>query len=256
MSDSLNVGQKLSNLFEMELTGFEGIVQGSVHPDLRLNSRTFRCDEFKKNHEGKHILFSGCSVAYGQGLLEDETWAKKLYYKIKQETSVSGFFNLAVPGTGICDIVSNVFKYINNFNKPDLIFILLPPISRRYVYIPTNNQNHEKNIYHAVYKNCKTDEYYPIVQVQSFHYLMFLEMFCKSNDIKLYYFSYDHHFPIMDLNRFFKMDKNVLDANVEKFCIRYPDNEYAIRARDGTHFGEAYHEFWANLYYSLYKQGS
>ena len=49
MSDSLNVGQKLSNLFEMELTGFEGIVQGSVHPDLRLNSRTFRCDEFKKN---------------------------------------------------------------------------------------------------------------------------------------------------------------------------------------------------------------
>ena len=132
----------------------------------------------------------------------------------------------------------------------------MPPISRRYVYIPTNNQNHEKNIYHAVYKNCKTDEYYPIVQVQSFHYLMFLEMFCKSNDIKLYYFSYDHHFPIMDLNRFFKMDKNVLDANVEKFCIRYPDNEYAIRARDGTHFGEAYHEFWANLYYSLYKQGS
>ena len=60
----------------------------------------------------------------------------------------------------------------------------------------------------------------------------------------------------INLNRFFEIDKNVLDASVEKFCIRYPDNEYAISARDGAHFGEAYHEFWANIYYSLYKQGS
>ena len=138
MSDSLIIVHQVLNLFEKKITGHKSNLGKEINPDLKHNSNNFRCEEFKKNHKDTHILFSGCSVTYGQGLLEDEIWAKKLYNKIKQEIPVSGFFNLGVVGIGICDIVANIFKYIDNFGKPDLIFILLPPIQRRYVWNKKN----------------------------------------------------------------------------------------------------------------------
>lgn len=36
--------------------------------EYSLNSSGQRCDEFKKTHEGKHILFAGCSITFGEGL--------------------------------------------------------------------------------------------------------------------------------------------------------------------------------------------
>lgn len=251
MSDAVNVGQLVENLFRMKLDGYQNIVASPITPDLKLNKNNFRCEDFKKNHEGKHILFSGCSVTYGQGLLENEVWAKKLYDRIKENTEVSGFFNLAIPGTGVCEIVANIFKYIHNIGKPDLIFVCMPNLQRRY--ISTNKeQRNFLDIHHAVYKDGKSDEYYDIIQIHSFHYLMFLEMFCKSENIKLYYFSYNNKYPLMALNRLFKTNDKHLAQFVGEYSIKNIENKYTLLARDDVHFGEAYHEYWANFCYNLY----
>lgn len=254
MSNPKYIAQQVLNLFEKKITGYNKNTPKEFSPDLKHNSDNFRCEEFKKNHKDTHILFSGCSVTYGLGLLEDEIWAKKLYNKIKQEIPVSGFFNLGITGTGICDIVANIFKYIDNFGKPDLIFICIPSMHRRYFWNEITDRNNEKNIYHYVYQPNEKDEFLPIIEVHSFHYLMFLEMFCKSNNIKLYYFSYNKYFPKMELERFFKIDQELLKEKVTEYCTNNPNNKNAITARDKKHFGEAYHEFWADFCYNLYKE--
>jgi hypothetical protein len=227
-----------------------------ITPDLKLNSDGFRSDEFKKNHEEKHILFSGCSVTYGLGLLENETWAKKLYNKINKEVHLSGFFNLALPGTGICDIVANIFKYINNYGKPESIFICLPNVQRRYaLYSKDSKKIHDKKIHHAVYDDKGRDEFSDIIQIHSFHYLMFLEMFCKSNNVNLFYFSYNTMFASMELDNFAQIDRRDFIRTLAEFCIKNPDNQFSLSARDGDHFGEAYHEYWANFCHEMYAKG-
>jgi hypothetical protein len=251
MSDAVKVGQEVQNLFRMKLTGYQGMVPNSITPDIKLNKNDFRCEEFKTNHEGAHILFSGCSVTYGQGLLENQIWPTKLYNKIKENTKVSGFFNLAIPGTGVCEIVANIFKYIHNVGKPDLIFVCMPNFQRRYIS-QSKEQYNFLNIHHGVYKDGESDDYYDIIQIHSFHYLMFLEMFCKSENIKLYYFSYNNKYPSMALNRLFKINDKDLAQSVAEYSIKNVENKYALLARDDVHFGEAYHEYWANFCYNLY----
>jgi len=253
MNNSLKIGNMVDNLFTNQLKcSFDASIKLTT-PGLKLNSHGFRSDEFKTDHNGKHILFSGCSVTFGSGLEEKEIWAKKIYEKIKTEIDVSGFFNLAMPGVGVCDIVANVFKYISNFGKPSIIFLCLPPVQRRYVS-KSKNQKDFLEIYHCQYKNNEVDEYYDIIQIHIFHYLMFLEMFCKEQNIKLYYFSYSLNYTEMFLNRFFKINEKNQTNYVAKFCINNPQNKYAEYARDSIHHGEGYHNFWFNHLYSLYKE--
>lgn len=251
----LHLGEEALNLFQRRLIGSPNWREEKT-PDVRVNAEGFRCDEFKTNHNERHILFSGCSVTYGVGLLEDEIWAKKLYNKIKQETPLSGFFNLGLSGIGISEIVANIFKYIHNFGKPHSIFVCLPNVQRRYAIDVSDPHLYPQamppKIYHAVYKDNKNDEFIDIIQIHAFHYLMFLEMFCKSNNINLYCFSYNDNFATMELDRFYKIETRTLVRNLAQFCTDHPKNKYNLEARDDcNHFGEAYHDYWANFCYNL-----
>ena len=117
------------------------IIDYKDNPDtFNINSDFFRSDEFKTAHDGKHILFSGCSVTYGVGLYTKELWSHLLYNKIKNKEKVSGYYNLGTPGTGVFDIVFNIFKYIKNYGNPDVIFIDLPDLSRFYALINSSDQ--------------------------------------------------------------------------------------------------------------------
>ena len=226
-------------------------------PDLRINSHGFRSDEFKKNHDKKHILFSGCSITYGMGLLENEIWAKKLYNRLNIKNDLSGFFNLGLPGTSIFDIIANIFRYIDNFNKPDTIFIALPNYQRRYVSNPKTFNvkgeiaNLKNKIFHGVYKNNTIDEFSGTLHIYAYHYLMFLEMFCKSNNINLFYFCYNPHYIPMELDRFFEIDTEDFQNKLAQFSIDNPNNKYALYARDNSHYGEAYHSYWADFCYKI-----
>ena len=256
----LNIGNEVPCQIEKKLVGlghqrFE--MDRMNAPDLRINSHGFRSDEFKKNHDKRHILFSGCSVTYGIGLLENEIWAKKLYNKLNIKNDLSGFFNLGLPGTSIFDIVSNIFRYINNFNKPETIFIALPNYQRRYVSNPyTRNIKDQtvdpsNKIFYGVYKDNTKDEFSGTLHIYAYHYLMFLEMFCKSNNINLFYFFYSKNYISMELDRLFEINTEDLLNKLTQFSIDNPNNKYSLYARDNSHYGEAYHSYWADFCYNI-----
>lgn len=215
----------------------------------KLNSNGYRCENFTKNHNGKHILFSGCSVTWGSGLLLDEIWSKILYEKIQLKEKCSGYFNLAIPGTGIPDQVINIFKYCKEYGNPEYIFIALPDLSRFYFY------DKEKDIfYNSFYSEDKSINF---VKLFVYQYYFMLDQYCTSNNIKLLSFTYNY--PTNKENSFNFLFKNKfktfhnIDINVLlEYVYNNKNNEYYELARDKEHYGTSYHEYWANFIYSKY----
>jgi len=91
-----------------------------------LNSRGYRSDEFKKHHDGLHVLFAGCSVTFGQGLFLEDTWSKIVYEELAKTNNMSGYYNIAIPGSSKTRVVSEIQNYIDEFSTPDLILINFP----------------------------------------------------------------------------------------------------------------------------------
>ncbi len=262
-------------------------------PDpLQVNSLLFRSDEFKKEHEGKHILFSGCSNSYGVGLYNNEIWPWIVYNKIKEKEKVSGYYNLAITGIGTFNIVADIFKYIDTYSKPDTIFINLPNLSRFYsmpiykdrVLDFTKEFNFLKTFpswHHTVPSNAEDDNIRPksawaeqkpvekhhLIHAERFiyvyQYLMMLETFCKANNIELYIFSHNlstnWFLDQTDLDSFKNISRTKNDIKLtndlmfEYISLNKNDN-FTITSRDGVHEGTAYQYAWAELAYSWYKK--
>jgi hypothetical protein len=60
----------------------------------------------------------------------------------------------------------------------------------------------------------------------------------------------------MELDRFYQLDKRDYVKGLAQFCIDHPQNKYNLSARDDDHFGEAYHDYWANFCYNLSSEKS
>jgi hypothetical protein len=152
--------------------------------EYKVNSYAFRCDEFTTNHKGKHVLFSGCSNTYGIGLKKEEVWAYKVYKKINETEGSSGYFNVGVGGNNIINSILNIFKYCKKFGNPDVIFINLTNELRFFNYDETKKQYRVTNykIFH--------DKYH-IAKLINYNFYFMLEQYCKSNNIKLFSFSWN-----------------------------------------------------------------
>jgi hypothetical protein len=100
--------------------------------EYKFNEDFFRCDNFKKDHDGLHVVFSGCSNTEGIGSNIEDTWSHMIYSDLSKITKTSGYFNLAKGGAGTQNIVSNFTKYVEKFGAPDLLMILHPNILRNY----------------------------------------------------------------------------------------------------------------------------
>ena len=55
----------------------------------QLNKNFFRCENFKKDHEGIHILFAGCSETFGEGGNIENNWTRLVYDKLKENNNLS-----------------------------------------------------------------------------------------------------------------------------------------------------------------------
>jgi hypothetical protein len=106
--------------------------------EYRYNTNWFRSDNFKKEHDGLHIVFSGCSNTEGIGTNIENTWSHMIYSDISEQTRVSGYFNLAKAGSGWHTIIQNFHAYVNNFSAPDYLVILMPNILRSFTW--SNNE--------------------------------------------------------------------------------------------------------------------
>lgn len=134
----------------------------------RPNKHGLRSDDFKKEHDGLHILFAGCSVTFGDGMFEEYSWPMITYNKIKETEKVSGYYNVALNGANHIDIYGQVWAYIKEIGDPDVIFINFPDLGR--LVEAGFSEGH-------------------LFVIKSMYQM--LEWYCKKSGIKLICFSWD-----------------------------------------------------------------
>jgi hypothetical protein len=233
-----------------------------------VNSLGFRSEEFKKVHKGKHILFSGCSNTYGSGLKLNEIWASRVYKNISEKEECSGFFNLSVPGAGINHICFNLFRYFKTYGNPDTIFLNLTNQIRFFWYDEFEESYRLK---------LNSSEDFRMLKFLNFQYYFMLEQYCKSNNIQLLSFTWDHFYQYslfsdfkkdIEKSKYFENSTNQLfkKYNFETFypidleemiegiidLSEYHEKRYFLVARDNIHQGTGMHHWWSNFIYEKY----
>ncbi len=238
--------------------------------EYKLNSYGLRSDDFQSEHTGLHMLFAGCSNTYGLGTDIENIWATKIYNKIKESQEVSGYNNLGINAGTIIEIVFHVFRYIEQFGNPDVIFMLLPERDR------------DDEFFFDEY-----DEQYS----DSFNFSIYhsLELFCRSNNIKLISSTWVSNYTNLwdSFSNFAKYkgdtphkiligpkirnEKTMFDDFVKTFksfkvfnnkkiiqdlydySMDNPDDPNMYTAKDrGRHFGNAFHYAWSQQMYERF----
>jgi hypothetical protein len=284
--------EKVELPFARQLTGWNNLIEGLYKDAKKLdntqlwidfpqdeyvpNKQGYRSDEFKKDHDGKHILFNGCSVTYGQGLYTKETWSYLLHQLIAKDEKVSGYYNIGTPGKSIFDIVASTFKYMDSYGNPDIIFLDLPDLNRFYALNSDNSDEFDKpmgpqelfyalneNYRHSLVKRESTvSMFVHTLAIYTYQYLMFLEVYCKSHNIELYIFSYvrgtDAFLELCNLDNYYSTTDQEGLAKIEQEVFEYSnshkDDKFTMVARDGRHYGTGFHYVWANMLYDLRKK--
>ena len=214
-----------------------------------INSNYFRSEEFKVEHSGLHILFSGCSYTLGHGMEYEKVWSKLLYNNISNSFNTSGYFNLGVGGASLMECVSLIFKYCKTYGNPNVIFLNIPDFVRFYSI-------DEDKIRFSFLIN-KDDK---VLNLLAYQYYFMLDLYCKSNNIKLYSFSWapceDKEYlgiensKINNFSTYHKYNLSDVDSFVKKYL--YENDNAKLMADDNEHLGEAYHQYWYDFIYKKY----
>lgn len=230
--------------------------------DVERNSFGYRSEEFIKEHDGKHILFAGCSQTFGVGLELEEMWSYKLYKNISENEKTSGYFNLSWSGTSLKNLTLLITQYIREFGKPDVIFLNIPDIARHYAYDPTKEVVRSAMVANDRAMLSKKSPLLQEFEMVFFVDLLVLQQMCQMAGILLISTSWvPENNPLSPLR--FMEDEYMFDSFVSysqkdliTYCAKYmsefPDDKYAIRARDNGHEGTAVNEFWAKMLYEEY----
>jgi hypothetical protein len=231
------------------------------------NSLGFRSDEFTTDHDGKHVLFSGCSLTEGVGGNLDSCWSYMTYSELSKNSKLSGFFNLSRYGWGYDIIISNLMAYINIYGKPDQIFILFPNIGRYYVWKEEENKNFEIFEYRgSIPNNSKELDEEPswkrkiTVQEQRSHFVIFtmliklFEEYCITNNIDLKWSTWDREDADNCINAgVFKKFVDMSNPNLfiknnnELFLNKIKTRKDWQRKRDG-HAGYLFNYVWSQSF--------
>lgn len=232
------------------------------------NSYGYRCNEFKN----QEIVFLGCSNTYGMGLEINHTWP----YLLSEKLGID-YINLGKGGDSAQAQVIKAFQFFKEFYNPKYIFALLPifraefpkvnnildkntktekPIILQHFF--DNDHKHIKKIFQTPYN---LDEILPR-EVPVFYSFMFIQMlieYCNSNNIKLFWTTYDinsddikHLLNLKKENEPFGLNffhKN--DLKNETCHFEFKDYKDFNIAADKGHVGFHYHIHLAELLYSL-----
>ena len=177
------------NTYEMNALGFRGQV-----------------------YEDANILGVGCSITYGIGVPELARWTNILGNKLN-----TNVMNLGNPGASVESICSTIIQYCLNSKMPKKVFCLMPDFFRSMVVVDSEfykskrHQNLEnKNVLYTIYNNptIKKKKDYVFMEVEDQTYIedstsphqrilnsvnsvYMLEAFCLSNNIDLYWTTWD-----------------------------------------------------------------
>jgi hypothetical protein len=219
------------------------------------NSFGYRCENFTKDHDGKHILFMGCSETQGTPDTLDDAWAYILYKKISENEKLSGYYNIAHIGEGITIQLLQLMEYIENFGKPDEIYLLAPEsyrtilCSKQHPFYSSNIRSNEENY---------TDQDFINAHGNTTISLRFLESYCLSSNIKLiwstWYEEEEDLFSFYGFNNFFSLDMKNIESIIKDNFIKYQDKTKSVYSNlnkiDG-HKGLVFHKYWAEKFYEI-----
>lgn len=123
---------------------------------------------------GVRILFAGCSITANVGLptSPDGGWSDLLVDRLKNEMDIASVNNCSISGGSTFEIISNIFRFFINYEKPNIIFLLLPPVQR------------ESNSYAKDIEGCRAIDY---------NLFLILDSYCKENGIQLLASTWDFY---------------------------------------------------------------
>lgn len=195
--------------------------------------------------ENSEVLASGCSITFGLGVPESGRWTNLLAKKINKSVT-----NLGSPGASVENICMNTIQYCLNSKMPKEIFCFFPDFLRSMVVVDkefykskvnrgnigTRDSLHQvfcnptivkdnKSVFMEVedqkYIEDSTSPHQLILNSVKFIYL--LESFCLSNNIKLYWTTWNTSSSNI-LKELSKME----NFKLKNFTSLYPtDSEYA-----------------------------
>jgi hypothetical protein len=223
----------------------------SEEMSYHLNNYAHRSDDFKKLDKDKYnILFSGCSATFGDALPDQFRWSRILYNDLDIENK-GPYQCLSFLGGGADKIVGNILKYCYKFGNPDVIFVLFNDFTRHIEYVEGGGFRSKINLNFDHKERVATisqnvDPYHLFMQTQN--YLRILEIYCKMNNIKLFFSCLDSNtsislrkiellnFKYLDLDYLIKSTKDLPEFPTF-YTIEKKYHKYFIRARDNKHDG-------------------
>lgn len=269
-----------------------------------INSFGFRGEDYKDFD----MIASGCSITFGIGVPESARWTSLLSNKTNKSVA-----NLGSPGASVQSICTNIIQYCLNNKMPKEIFCLFPDFFRSMVVVDKefyqtrrNNWAEKRNYLEYVFCNptinlYNSNSFFMEIKDQkyiedsvsphqlilnSINYIHALEAFCLSNDIKLYWTTWDlptslimenlvklKDFKLKNFAPFFppNTEKQVgsfisdsCDSNhnsdfIENVCW-YTGSDYSIvdskKVTNTAHPGIHVHYHFADFFYNLSKQGN
>lgn len=205
------------------------------------NSMGYRSDEFA---ETRDIIFAGCSNTWGEGVMLDGIWGNILSKSLNKKS-----YNLGIGSKSTQFIVQNTIAFCKEYGNPKVIFCLFPEFIRiqmksdttfmvgknafsgavgrqEYSLVP-NKINPEKNIKYSKSPHL-AEEMIPSELLFSINldYVRMLELYCKLNNIKLFWGTWDMSQDEYLHKNIGSMDfKNYVYLEQEKWN-RTPDNRY------------------------------
>lgn len=228
------------------------------------NESGFRSAEFSS---GTDLVFAGCSYTYGSGVPEEAIWGNVVADSLGLTKS-----NISLPGVGADWIVESLFTYFRNFGNPKYIFCLLPPEFRVSVPVDgkvltsneySSNQTKVHKLSATWYENQNkkyakspfnvedviTEDF---AMYRSIRSIRMLEQYCKSNNIKLIWTTFEKNSWYKRLmktefsfDNFFDLEEYLFDTKViEDGKTRYKLN----KGHDGVELDchAEYVDIWPN----------
>jgi hypothetical protein len=259
-------------------------------------------------YEDSDLVAIGCSITFGLGVPEYSRWTNLLGNKTQK-----GVLNLGSPGASVESICNTIIQYCVNNKMPKEIFCLMPDFFRRMVitdkeFYKTKGNTWAENKDHLEYAFCNptvamvnSDSIFMEIKDKKYiedsvspHQLILnsvnsiyaLESFCLSNNIKLYWTTWDlpsaiimehlskiKDFKLKNFSQFFppntekRVGSFILESCnsdhdsefIDSVCWR-TGSDYSIvdskKVTNLSHPGIHFHHHFADFFYSLHNSKS
>lgn len=251
-----NPAQRVWSIVEKEQSEDDGTVS------YIYNDEYFRCDNFTDTHNGKHILFAGCSETEGQGGNIEDAWGNILYNKIKENKQLSGYYSIGKAGYGWQKVISQLRIYISRYGKPDMLFVLLPNMGRSIEWSEEESVWHAKQEYPNFWPGGVppfNEDMYISQQLPDKYKKVFLDFviswrlfedFCLASGIKMVWGTWqaidNYNFDKLNLfDNFVPLYEDRMLENIDHYREGAKVTTRDMKKRDGHH-GRLFHEYWAD----------